>query len=248
MSEGDVPLEEAIREFRAELKLAPEDPVANLRLGMALADARREEAALQPLQIAVRLAPSAVAFHHLGRCQLAVGRATDAVKSLRRALELAVGDEKSRVRRIHYHLALALRQTGAAADAAVHFEAAKEGSERRADAEREGLAQDLDDSSERTPEAAARLAFESPFVRLTPAVRETVAHGVTTALARAYLNLGVTRAQAQQFARAAEFFEEAAAVDPEFPQVQYLPRLGAVQREAIREGCGGARARTRRGS
>jgi len=221
MSEGDVPLEEAIREFRAELKLTPDDPVVNLRLGMALADARREEAALQPLEIAARLAPSAVAFHHLGRCQLAVGRAAEAINSLRRALELAVGDEKSRVRRIHYHLALALRQTGAEAEAAVHFEAAKEGSERRVDAEREGLARYLDDSTERTPEAAARLALESPFAGLTPAVRDQVARGVRTSLARAYLNLGVMRAQAQAFARAGEFFAQAAAVDPEFPQVQY---------------------------
>lgn len=221
MSEGDVPLEEAIREFRAELKLTPEDPVVSLRLGMALADARREEEALQPLGIAARMSPSAVAFHHLGRCQLAVRRAADAVASLRRALELAVGDEKSRVRRIHYHLALALRQTGAEAEAAVHFDAAKEGSERRVDAEREGLARYLDDSTEPTPAAAARLALESPFASLTPAVRDQVARGVRTSLARAYLNLGVMRAQARAFAPASELFAKAALVDPEFPQVQY---------------------------
>ena len=221
MPEGDVRLEEAIREFRAELKLAPEDPVVNLRLGMALADARREKAALAPLEIAARLAPSAVAFHHLGRCQLAVGRAADAVKSLRRALVLGAVDEASRVRRIHYQLALALRQAGAEADAAVHFEAAKAGSERQADAERERLSRYLDDSPERTPAAAARLALESPLAGLTPAVHETVARGVRTALARAYLNLGVLRAQAEQFAGAGEFFEQAAAVDPDFPQVQY---------------------------
>jgi tetratricopeptide (TPR) repeat protein len=221
MSEGDIPLEEAIREFRAELKVAPNDAVVNLRLGMALADTRHEEAALRPLEIAARLAPSAVAFHHLGRCQLAVGRAAEAIKSLRRALELAVGDEQSRVRRIHYALALALRETGATAEAAVHFDAAKEGSERQVDAEREGLARYLDDPTERTPQAAARLALESPFAHLTPAVREQAGRGVRTSLARAYLNLGVMRAQAQAFDRASEFFAQAATVDPEFPQVQY---------------------------
>jgi len=221
MSEGDVPLEEAIREFRAELTLAPDDAAVNLRLGMALAEARREEAALRPLETAARLAPSAVAFHHLGRCQLAVGRAGDAVKSLRRALQLSAGDEQSRVRRIHYQLALALRQTGAEADAAGHFDAAKEGSERQADAERERLARYLDEAPEQIPEAAARLALESPLAGLTPAVREAIAKDVRTALARAYFNLGVMRAQAEAFAGAGEFFEQAAAADPDFPQVQY---------------------------
>ena len=43
---------------------------------------------------------------------------------------------------------------------------------------------------------------------------------MSAALARAYLNLGVMQAQAERFARAAEMFEKAAAVDPDFPQVQ----------------------------
>lgn len=229
LSEGDARLEEAIREFRAELRLAPDDPVANLRLGMALADARRESEALAPLTAAVGLMPSAVGFHHLGRCQLAVGRADDAVTSLRRALDLAAagGDDESRMRRIHYQLALALRQSGAAGEADAHFAAAKEGSERQADAERERLARYLDDAPELEPDAAVRLALESPLAGLTPAVRDTIARGVTTALARAYLNLGVMRAQARQFSRAAEFLEQAASVDPDFLQVQYS--LGAAR-------------------
>lgn len=221
MSEGDLPLEEAIREFRAELKLTPEDPVVHLRLGMALADARREKEALQPLQIAARLSPSAVAFHHLGRCQLAVGRPVEAITSLRRALDLAATDDGPRVQRIHYQLALALRETGAAADAAVHFEAAKAGAERRVDAEREGLTRYLDDAPDRAPAAAARLALESPLSGLASDARQALARDVRTALARAYLNLGIMRAQAQRFEAASGFLAQAAAADPDFPQVQY---------------------------
>ena len=235
MSEGDVPLAEAIGEFRAELKLAPEDPIVNLRLGMALADARQEAAALQPLGLAARLAPSAVAFHHLGRCELALGRAADAVTSLRRALELAKDDAASRVVRIHYQLALALRQTGAEADAAEHFAAAKAGSERQTDAERERLARYLDDVSDgAAPGSAAPLALESPLSGVTPAVRKAAAQDVRTVLARALMNLGVMRVQAQQFPRAAEFLEQAAAVDPDFPQVQYA--LGAARFNAKQYG------------
>ena len=223
MSEGDVPLEEAIRHFRAELKLSPKDPVVNLRLGMALADARQEQAALRPLEMAARLAPSAVALHHLGRSQLAVGQTDAAVGSLRRALALAAaeGDAPSRLSRIHYQLALALRATGSA-EAAAHFDAAKSGSEQQADAERERLARYMNEPAEGASATAATLALDSPFAGIAPAQREAAAARVNTALARAYVNLGVMRAQAQQFARAGEFFARAAAVDPAFPQLQFF--------------------------
>lgn len=221
MSEGDVPLDEAIREFQAELALAPDDPIVNLRLGMALADARQDEAALPPLTTAARLAPSAVAFHHLGRSQFAVGQAAEAVVSLRRALALASGDEPSRVRRIHYQLALALRDTGASAEAAPHFEAAKTGSERQADAERERLARYLDDSATPTAESSARLALESPLAQVPADVRRTAVGGVRTLLARAHLNLGVMRAQARDFTAASALLARAAAADPDYPTVQF---------------------------
>ncbi|HUH07873.1 MAG TPA: tetratricopeptide repeat protein, partial [Egibacteraceae bacterium] len=229
LSDGDVPRDEAIREFRAELTLAPDDPAANLRLGMALLDSRQEEDALGPLQTAARLAPSDVAFHHLGRCQLALGRPAEAVTSLRRALDMATsgGDDASRIRRVHYQLALALRETGATADAAVHFEAAREASAQHVDAERERLSRYLDDVPEPAAGTSVRLGLDSPLADAAPAVRDAVARGVTTALARAYLNLGVMRVQAQQFGRAAEFLAQAAAVDPDFPQVQYA--LGAAR-------------------
>jgi Flp pilus assembly protein TadD len=42
-----------------------------------------------------------------------------------------------------------------------------------------------------------------------------------SALARAYLNLGVMQAQGQRFARAVEHFERAAEIAPDFPKVQY---------------------------
>ncbi len=166
MSEGDVSLEEAIREFRAELKLTPDDPVVNLRLGMALADARREESALQPLGVAARLAPSAVAFHHLGRCQLALGRAgRRRPVAAPRAGAGPVGDEESRVRRIHYQLALALRETGAAAEAAAalrrregRFRASGRCGARGARA----LPGRLHGAN---PTGGRRLALESPFAR-----------------------------------------------------------------------------------
>ena len=60
----------------------------------------------------------------------------------------------------------------------------------------------------------------SRFAPLTPEQRAGLERRTLTAVARAYVNLGVMQAQKQRFARAAGFFEQAVAVDPEFPQAQ----------------------------
>jgi len=233
ISEGVLLLDEAIREFQEELKLAPDDEWANLGLGMTLAEARRYPEALPPLEKAAQSSPTAAAFHYLGRCQLALGRASDAVASLGRALELAEAAryEQSRRRQIHYQMALALRETGAHAEATVHFDLAKEASARRADVTREQLGRYLTDAPETGPDASA-IPLESPFAALAPAARADLEGRVRTALARTYLNLGVMQAQAQQFARAADLLEQGAAVDPDFPQIQYslgVARFNAKQ-------------------
>ena len=142
MEEGVLRLDEAIREFREELKLSPDDPLTNLRLGVALVEAKRPAEALPALEIATRdrLAP-ADAFHYLGRGQLALDRAADAVASLRRALELSQVPpiDHDRLGNIQYQLALALRRSGAIDEAAIHFAEAERASARRADADRERL-------------------------------------------------------------------------------------------------------------
>jgi tetratricopeptide (TPR) repeat protein len=225
MADGVLRLDEAIREFRLELKVSPKDPMTNLRLGVALVEARRPAEALPALQIATRSTSAPPdAFHYLGRCQLALDRPADAVTSLRRALELSqvqrVDDD--RLGNIQYQLAVALRRTGATSEAAVHFEEAQRASARRADADRERLRQYLGDLAD--PEGLSvptTVPLESPLSALSPSDRAVVEQRVTDSLARAYLNLGVMQAQRKQFARAAEFFEQAAAVNPAFPQVQY---------------------------
>jgi len=225
MAEGVIRLEDAVDEFRAELKLAPEDPLANLRLGMALVGLRRHGEALQPLEIASR-APSAGSdtFHYLGRCQLALDRPAEAVASFRRALELSgsKGVDDPRLRHIHYQLGVALRQAGAADEAAAQFVAAERVAALRADSDREQLAKFLADAPTASrEETSAVLPVQSSFSGVPAAERERLERRATTVLARAYMNLGVMQAQAQRFARAAEFFAQAADADPEFAQVDY---------------------------
>ncbi len=224
MDEGFLRLEDAIAEFRAELNLAPRDVVTNLRLGMALVEVQRPVNALPHLTIAAQAEPArAEAFYYLGRCQLALDNPAEAVGSLRRALSLAeAAADQARVRSVHYQLALALQRTGQPSEAAKHFDAAKQASARRAGDDRERLAQYLSDAPSADVSSAVRsVALESTFASVPADERVRIEGQIKTLMARAYLNLGVMHAQAQRFTRAAELFEQAAAIEPDFPQLQY---------------------------
>ena len=224
MADGPVRLEEAIAEFRQELEVSPADPLASLRLGIALMESRRPEEALPALDIAARSEPPETeAFHYLGRAQLAMDITKEAAVSLRRALELVKGPPFDEVQRgsIHYNLALALRKLGASDEATAHFAAAELASARVAESARERLSRYLSESLEPEPTAAVDPFIEIPLSGVAPADRLTLSQRAKTELARAYLNLGVIQAQGQRFSRAAEHFASAAEVAPDFPTVQY---------------------------
>ena len=226
LEEGVVRLEEAISEFRAELKLAPEDPVTNLRLGMALVEAQRPAEALPHLETAaVSESAPADAYHYLGRCFVALKRHADAVPRLERALELSQGPvvDELRLLGIRYQLALALRAMGRHEAATAHFAAAERLSARRAETSRERLSSYMGDTDRPEPlNVPLPTPIEvSALASLDAGRRAALRQQVHQALARASLNLGIMHAQAERFTRAAEFFESAAAADPTFPQVQY---------------------------
>jgi Flp pilus assembly protein TadD len=215
-------LDEAIREFKAELRVSPRDMLTSLRLGMVLVEDRRAVEALPHLELA-RTAdpPPPEAFYFLGRAYLALDRASDAVDAFRRALALAgsLPADDPRIGNIHYQLALALRQSGNEAEAVGHFEEARRASTRKADTSREALARFLSDKGD--PDSGGVLPVDSPITSQSSAQRSALERELKATIARACMNLGVMHAQAQRFSRAADRFAEAAAVDPEFPQVQY---------------------------
>lgn len=192
-------LEAAMAEFRAELAVTPEDPLANDQLGVALLDAGHPTEALGPLERAVKADPRFLHVAHLGRAQLALDRPAEAVVTLRRALALSAGQEAeaSDLRKVHYQLGLALRKLGDAEGAAKHL----------AEARQAVVAEGMEGNS-------------MPPAGLPAAGRGELERRVTAELARTYLNLGVIEAQAQRFPEAAARFEKAAELDPDFPQVQ----------------------------
>ena len=227
LEEGVVRLDEAITEFRKELQIAPGDALATLRLGVVLVEARRHEEAMPLLERAVREpAPPYDAWLYLGRSQLAMGRAADAVTSLRRALDAAGRTRNAsgadvRRRSVRYQLATALRATGANAEAEREFAEAQRLSVEQAESERDQLANYLADTMDTAASTTRSLPLGiAGFETLTDSERTALQGRLITTLARTYLNLGIIHAQATRFARAAELFELAAEIDPAFPQVQ----------------------------
>jgi tetratricopeptide (TPR) repeat protein len=225
MAEGVVRVEEAIVEFRRELKLDPNDPLVNLRLGMALVEAHREQEALGPLQIAAGSADAGwQAYQYLGRCQLALGDATGAVTALQKALDLSANlPVQARIGNLHYQLATALRQTGDTEGATKEFAAASAMAVERTQTGREALDRFLQDEGDAPgSDSTAMLPLDPGGLGKLPLrARQEMASRLSTALAGVYLNLGVMQAQANRFARAADLLEQAAALDPARSQVQY---------------------------
>jgi tetratricopeptide (TPR) repeat protein len=227
--QGGEVLEDAIGEFRAELKIAPEDVLANVQLGMALVELRRPEEALTPLQLAAHAErPEARALYYLGRCQLSLGHLPQAVAALQRALALAQGEGAgaANLGSIHNLLGQALRRLGRDAEAAPQF-AEAEGLAARgvaaARAEYQANAAPGHEHPARTPP----LVEEAPLAKVPEAEREGIRRRVVIAMARAYLNLGVAKTQAGRLEDAADLFEKAVALDDRLPRVQYS--LGAAR-------------------
>ena len=225
MAEESAGLADALREFEAERALAPDDPLVNRYLGIALVEARRYEEALPRLELAARAAPSTDIFYYAGRCHLALGRPAEGATALRRALELNVAarPDEARLRSLHYQLGTALRALGQTAEAATHFAEAERYSVQRTEADRDRLARYLADvpaEADRTPDVAA-LLDGSPLAERPPAERRALRQRAEAALVHAYTNLGVLKAQAERFPRAAELLEQAVRLAPDFAPAQY---------------------------
>lgn len=251
LQEGRARLPEALDHFERELLLDSEEPLVNFYYGMSLAEARRFEEALGALDIAIAApgTPVAAALYYRGRCLLGLDRAGEAIEALEQALAAAreEGPDDRQLSSIHYQLALALRAEGRSDDAASHFDAAERYSAKMTAGERERLSRYLADELEREsgPPAASAPVVLEPVEGLEAARRVMLEEDVRTTMAGCYFNLGVIHTQAHRFARAAALLAEAAALDPEYPQLQYtlgVARFNAEQYAAALDPLEGALA------
>jgi tetratricopeptide (TPR) repeat protein len=224
---GRAGLDEAIAEFEREVKLAPDDPAMSFELGMALVEVQRPEEALPHLQRAAEATPpQAKVLYYLGRALVALDRPAEAEAPLGQALQLALsqGANREALKMIRLQLGRDLQRLGREDEAKVHFDEAQKLSLEGTEQEREQLARYLSEAPEKDAggghSPAVPIIESSPVAGLDPAARKELRARVTEALARSYLNLGIVQAQGGRFARAAEEMEKAAAIAPDFPQLQ----------------------------
>lgn len=229
----------ALSQFDAELVNHPEDPMTHLYRGMVLVERRSYEAAIPSLEVAGGQATiRADAQRFLGRSLLAVGRTEEAISALRAGLVAAEADasfgsraptqlEERKLSSLHYQLAQALRRNGQRAEADLHFTAAKRFQAESVESARESLDRYL--ASEASPATLPGDPFSlgEGLASATPEELEASASAVSTTLARAYLNLGVLESREEKVRAAVDLFEQAAALDPDLPQLQYS--LGAAR-------------------
>ena len=128
------------------------------------------------LESAVRAEARALYVYDLGRAQLALGRAADAVASLRRALQLAgeQGGGEAELEKIHYQLGIALHRQGAAQEAKQHLAEARRLAARWTDSSRRVTTVGPAGAAGSRPGAASTAVAESsPLAQLprSPAAR-----------------------------------------------------------------------------
>jgi len=102
---------EAIRQFQAALRLAPDYADAHNNLGIALANAGRIAEAIRQFQETIRLKPDyATAHGNLGQALALTGHPREAIEQFHEALQLNLDIADSA--RVHSNLGHALLQTG----------------------------------------------------------------------------------------------------------------------------------------
>jgi tetratricopeptide (TPR) repeat protein len=219
-------LVEALRWFEGELKLVPDDPTTNLYYGMALVFERRFDEAEPALDIAAAWGPTRLdALRFLGSCYAEGPDPGRAVETFREALDLAseAGARPRQLSTIHYQLGTVLRRLGDEAAAAPHFAAAEGLASTLIDSDREQLRRSLEDSM--NTEASFDIFLpeigDPRLLDLLPEQRELSRLTIRTAMARAYLNLGVLQAQSGHPARAVDLLVLAESLDPDLPRVQF---------------------------
>ena len=229
MQDGVVRVDEAIDDFRRELVVSPGDPASTMLLGMALVEAHHDSEALPLLETAAsREGAGFREFQYLGRCQLALGRAREAVVALRKAVAASAGvPPGSAIGNLHYQLAQALRAAGDAQAADAEFAIAANAAANRADTRRDTLQRYLTDAGDAPGEEPPSFSLDSgPLAKLSGEARQSLRASAATAIASVYLNLGVLDAQAGRFSRASDLMQEGVSLDPALPRLQYS--LGVV--------------------
>jgi tetratricopeptide (TPR) repeat protein len=216
-------LDLAIQEFKSELEWYPDEDFVHLSLGMALVEQRNYAEAIPHLERGINGSSQATTFQLLGKAYLNTGNPEQAKENLQKALTLleAGKQDLQQISAVHYLLAQALKKVGDNQGAEEHFRLSQQTKSADVQETRETLKQYLAGETKLGQQTSLNLLDLSGLEALTEAQRRQLKEAMLTNVARAESNLGVLRAQAQDFAHAADYFKNAADAIPDFPDVEY---------------------------
>ena len=225
---GSTKFPEARREFEAELKLNPEDYSSHYYLGIIDLNLRELNAAELELREAAKINPDSADPHcFLGEAYLEDGKPELAAPELRKSIALTkdVSANNYQVARAHYMLGEALMKMGKQAEAEPEIKLsqqirAQQASQNNDDAAQAamakipGLEANRRDLGRQNLEAALKPGKKTAAEEAAVAQYRQQVAGI---LGDSYNNLGVIHAQRQEYAQAANLFEQAARWDAKIP-------------------------------
>lgn len=242
LKDGVSKLDDAEQEFKVELASHPDEFFANYYLGIIYAIQRKWEPAIPLLEKASASQPkNPDPYFYLGEGYQALGKHERAIEVLRKAILFnpSLDHNEYQVSSAHYRLAQSLLRTG-------HTEEGQKELQVALDLKMEGHKRDeektttflnsanLHEQNGKFPEILSvegTVAESNPVDDKTATDLQNGAAYYAKVVASAHNNVGLLRAERQDFRAAAEQFAQAATWDPQLPDISFNWGLACYKAE-----------------
>jgi len=233
--------DEAGREFKAEVQNHPREFSPLFMLGAVLESKREWAEAKSYLDRGAEIEPNNPdAYFHLGHILLEMHEPAKAARNLERSVALTTDPAHAeyQVRRAHFMLSVAYREVGNLEKSAAESRQAQQLSAEYARWERENMSRliSLSKSVEKMSSGAPRVEWqELAAARQADPRASELETMYSQIIANAHERLGLIAAENGGFEEAVTHFERVAALEPNFPRIDYNLGLAAFRAERINE-------------
>lgn len=246
LKDGAARLDDAAAEFRVELQTNPGEFFANYYLGVVYTIQRKWEPAVALLQKASQVQPdNPDPYFHLGQALQSLGRHAEAIEVLKKSIALnpSLSHNDYQVATAHFRLGQSLMKSGRQDEGEKELHTAAELKSQSLARDKEKAetylsAEDLKQDSGKFPEMSSAegvVAESSTPDEKTRAELKSGESYYTQVAATAHNDLGILRAEAQDFRSAAEQFRLAARWNPRLEGVDFNFGLAAYRAEMFKD-------------
>jgi tetratricopeptide (TPR) repeat protein len=243
LKDGADKLSDAAKEFEIELAAHPEEFFANYYLGILSIMERKWERAVTLLEKASRLQPdNPDPYFHLGQAYQSLEQHGQAIEVLKKAIALnpQLRHNDYQVTTAHYRLGQSLLKVGRKEEGEKELQVAAELKSQAFKTDEKKLESYLSgaDQQGKIPELVSAQGIVAEPLSPGSKVNEDLKSGAafySKVIASAHNNIGLLRAERQDFRGAAEHFGEVAKLDPQFEGLNFNLGLASFKAELYRE-------------